>query len=164
MEALVSTEIIIISSKILRQKGCKNVQTKKTFKSLFFKVFCNLYVVIIKETNVLTATIKEGALYIYKLALNIFLLHILQIFFLIVCSFFLKLRLSHHPPSVSCPFSQPPLIYLQNPGGGRAPPESVRGGAAPMATPLWTTKIWVPLRPWWLKFSFKFLSLREDTH
>ena len=59
---------------------------KETFKSfhffgLFFKVFCKLYVVIIKETNVLTATIKEGTLYIYILALNILLLHILQIFF-----------------------------------------------------------------------------------
>ena len=59
---------------------------KETFKSfyffgLFLKVFCKLYVVIIKETNVLTATIKEGTLYIYKLALNKLLLHILQIFF-----------------------------------------------------------------------------------
>ena len=33
-----------------------------------------------------------------------------------------KLCLSHHPPSVSYPFSQPPLIYLQNPGGGAPPP------------------------------------------
>ena len=54
---------------------------KKTFQSLyffglFFKVFCKLYAFIIKETNVLTATIKEGTLYIYKFALNILLLHI----------------------------------------------------------------------------------------
>ena len=81
---------------------------KKTFKShyvfgLFFKVFCKLYFVIIKETNVLTATIKEGILYIYKLALNILLLHILQTFFWLFvrfslnCVFLIILPWSHAP-------------------------------------------------------------------
>ena len=89
-----------------------------------------------KETNVLTATIKEGTLYIYKLALHILLLHILQIFFLLFV--FLKLCLSYQPPSVSCPFSQPPLIYLQNPGGAGPPQNQSGGRAAPMAPPLAT--------------------------
>ena len=66
----------------------------------------------IQATNILTASIKEGTLYIYKIDCLYLILHIFQNLFLFVCPFQHKLCRSHRPPSL--PFSQPPLVFNSN--------------------------------------------------
>ena len=56
------------------------------------------------------------------------------------------MRRSHHPPSLSCPFSQPLHFFFKILGGGQSPPPRIiQGGGAPVPPPLATplTTSWV---------------------
>ena len=96
-------------AKRMQKRSNKKPLSHFIFLAYFFQFsVCKLYVVIIKETKVLTATIKEGTLYIYKLALYILLLNILHIFFLLFVRFSLNCVFLIILPRSHVPLANPP--------------------------------------------------------
>ena len=94
----------------LLRKGLKCSLVRKTSVILIF-ILQLIYILTILSNK------RSYSVIFFYLPL-IFKLYTFYRFFFIVCPFYLKLCCSHHPPSLSCPFSRSPLNFLFKTLGG----------------------------------------------